>query len=63
MITITTIQVTVYRAQDLKKVQLIGKQDPYVRATLLYQGKKVCVRSLTIDKAQAVFRHMVIYPC
>lgn len=34
-------QVTLYRAQNLKKVQLIGKQDPYVRAKLLYRGRKV----------------------
>lgn len=34
-------QVRVCRAQKLKKVQIIGKQDPYVRAKLLYNGHKV----------------------
>lgn len=34
-------QVRLCRAQNLKKVQMLGKQDPYVRAKLYYDGHQV----------------------
>lgn len=40
--TVSTVTVNVTRAQNLKTVQLIGTQDPYVKAKLLFDGWQVC---------------------
>ncbi|CAN0422422.1 unnamed protein product, partial [Ectocarpus fasciculatus] len=38
---VNMVTVRVCQAQNLKKVQMIGKQDPYVRAKLLFNGHKI----------------------
>eukprot|EP00904_Undaria_pinnatifida_P010911 jgi/Undpi1/6950/HiC_scaffold_21.g09424.m1 len=37
------LEVRVCQAQGLKKVQMLGKQDPYVRAKLYFDGQKASV--------------------